>query len=128
MGIDVKKVPTSDYAEVKKVVQKYVDGIREGDVETCAQAFYPEAIYYGIDSGQLAGGNVSTFLNFIENNGPAPNVVANIDIMAITATMAVVRVDLENDSIGADYNDYVTLMKSDQGWRIISKAYHQFPL
>lgn len=126
MSKNIKNVPTSDFEAVKSVVQKYVDGIRLGDVEICASAFFQEAIYYGVGKGRLEGGGVLEFLTFIGKNGTAPNVVANIDVLAITTTMAVVKVDLENDSIGASYNDFVTLLKIDQGWKIISKAYHQF--
>lgn len=55
-----------------------------------------------------------------------PTFIAHIDVLAITPTTAVVRVDLENDSIGADYNDYVTLLKIGGVWKVIAKVYHQF--
>lgn len=46
--------------------------------------------------------------------------------MAITPSTAVVRVDMENDAIGADYNDYLTLIKIEGVWKVIAKVYHQF--
>ncbi|MCF5393095.1 hypothetical protein GIV99_28895, partial [Pseudomonas syringae] len=46
--------------------------------------------------------------------------------LAITPTTAVVRVDMEKDAIGADYNDYLTLIKIDDSWKVIAKVYHQF--
>jgi hypothetical protein len=36
----------------------------------------------------------------------------------------VVRVDMENDAIGADYTDSHTLIKFDGTWHIIAKVYH----
>lgn len=37
-----------------------------------------------------------------------------------------VRVDMENDAIGADYNDYLTLIKIEGVWKVIAKVYHRF--
>lgn len=39
---------------------------------------------------------------------------------------AVVRVDMEQDAIGADYNDYLTLIKIAGDWKVIAKVCHQF--
>ncbi|MEQ9946297.1 nuclear transport factor 2 family protein [Pectobacterium aroidearum] len=126
MSTNIKTVPTADYAAVVAVVHKYVEGIRAGSADTSAAAFYEQATYFGVAEGKLAGGSVETFYEFLRQNGKAPDVVAHIDVLAITTTAAVVRVDLENDSIGADYNDFVTLIKTDGAWKIISKVYHQF--
>ncbi|MCY1254203.1 putative lumazine-binding protein [compost metagenome] len=126
MAANIKTVPTSDHIAVVETVQKYVDGIRAGSAEACAAAFYDQATYYGVVAGKLAGGNVETFYEFLRQNGNAPEVIAHIDVLAINTTAAVVRVDLEKDSIGADYNDFVTLIKTDGAWKIISKVYHQF--
>lgn len=29
-------------------------------------------------------------------------------------------------AIGADYNDYLTLLRGDAGWKVIAKVFHQF--
>jgi hypothetical protein len=126
MTKDFKPVPTNDYKDVVATVQKYVNGIRIGCPETCAEAFHENAVYFGIVNGEVAGGSVQTFYDFLNQNGKAPDVVAHIDVLAITPTTAVVRVDLEKDSIGADYNDYVTLLKVDGTWKVVAKIYHQF--
>jgi hypothetical protein len=126
MRKNLKPAPTNDYKDVVATVQKYVDGIRIGSPKTCAEAFYENAVYFGIVNGAVAGGSVQTFYDFLNQNGKAPDVVAHIDVLAITPTTAVVRVDLEKDSIGADYNDYVTLLKVDGIWKVIAKVYHQF--
>jgi hypothetical protein len=35
-------------------------------------------------------------------------------------------VDIEQDAIGADYNDYLTLINIAGNWKVIAKVYHQF--
>jgi Putative lumazine-binding len=49
-----------------------------------------------------------------------------IDVLAITRTTAVVRVEMEQDAIGADYTDFHTLIKLDGTWHIIAKVYHMY--
>ena len=49
-----------------------------------------------------------------------------IDVLAITPTTAIVRVDMEKDVIGLDYTDFHSLLKQDGTWRIIAKVYHAY--
>ena len=81
---------------------------------------------YGFLNGKLLGGPIGNLYTFVEANGDAPNSVARVDILAITPTTAVVRVDMEKDAIGADYNDYLTMIKIEGEWTVIAKVFHQF--
>jgi hypothetical protein len=47
-------------------------------------------------------------------------------VLAITPTTAMMRVDMENEAIGADYTDFHTLIKLDGTWHIIAKVYHMY--
>ena len=49
-----------------------------------------------------------------------------IDVLAITPTTAVVRVDMERDAIGDDYTDFDTLIKLDGTWQIIAKGFPMY--
>jgi hypothetical protein len=69
---------------------------------------------------------IKNLYDFVEKNGTAPDIKTQIDILAITPTTAVVRVDMEKDAIGADYTDFHTLIKIDGTWRIIAKVYHMY--
>jgi hypothetical protein len=53
----------------------------------------------------------------------APDIKTRLDVLAITPTTAVVRVDMEKDAIGANYTDFHTLIKIDGTWHIIAKVY-----
>lgn len=126
MSKNVKSVPTRDYDAVIAVAQKYVDGLRIGNIEGVAAAFHKDAVMYGFTNGELLGGPISNLFEFVKKNGKAPEIVTRLDVLAITPTTAVVRVDMEKDAIGADYNDYLTLIKIDSDWKVIAKVYHQF--
>jgi hypothetical protein len=64
-------------------------------------------------------------MTLLRRTGP-PDIKTHIDVLAITPTTAVVRVDMEKDAIGADYTDFHTLIKMDGNWRIIAKVYHMY--
>ena len=126
MSKNIKAVPTTDYNNVIAVAQKYVDGLRTGSVEQIAEAFHQDAVMYGFTNGQLLGGPIDNLYKFVAQNGKASQITTHLDVLAITPTTAVVRVDMEHDAIGADYNDYLTLLNIDGNWKVIAKVYHQF--
>ena len=126
MNTNIKAVPTRDYSAVVAVAQQYVDGLRVGSVDGVAKAFHPKAVMYGFTNGELLGGPIQNLFDFVQKNGKAVDIVTHLDVLAITPTTAVVRVDMEKDAIGADYNDYLTLIKIDGDWKVIAKVYHQF--
>ena len=126
MSKNIKAVPTTEYDAVIAVAQKYVNGLRNGNSDEVAQAFHKDAVMYGFTNGELLGGPIDNLFNFINKNGKAPDITTRLDVLAITPTTAVVRVDMEKDAIGADYNDYLTLIRIDGTWKVIAKVYHQF--
>ena len=126
MSKNIKAVATGEYDAVIAVAQKYVDGLRVGSSARVAEAFHKDAVMYGFTNGELLGGPIANLFDFIEKNGKAPGIRTRLDVLAITPTTAVVRVDMENDAIGADYNDYLTLIRIDGAWKVIAKVYHQF--
>jgi hypothetical protein len=126
MSNNLKTVQTADYNAVIATAEKYVEGLRTGSVGIIEEAFHQEAVMYGFTNGQLLGGPISNLYKFVETNGTAPDITTRLDVLAITPTTAVVRVDMEKDAIGADYNDYLTLIKINGSWKVIAKVYHQF--
>lgn len=126
MSKNIKTVPTKDYEDVVATVSKYVEGLSVGSVTEISQAFHKEAIIYGFTDDKMLGGPIKNLYDFVEKNGTAPDIKTQIDILAITPTTAVVRVDMEKDAIGSNYTDFHTLIKIDGTWHIIAKVYHMY--
>jgi len=126
MSRNIKTVPTGDYDAVVATVQAYVDGLHSGSVADLSKAFHDDAVMYGFTNGELMGGSITNLYDFVEKNGRATEVKTRIDVVAITPTTAVVRVDMEKDVIGLDYTDFHSLLKQDGSWRIIAKVYHAY--
>ena len=124
---NTKVVSVDDYTAVLEAAHNYVEGLRTGDADTVAKAFHKEAIMYGLAGGKtLLGGPIGNLYDFVRRNGSAPEIKTHMDVLAITPTTAVVRIDMEKDAIGADYNDYITFIKLDGRWQAIAKVFHQF--
>ncbi|MBB3914557.1 MULTISPECIES: nuclear transport factor 2 family protein [Rhizobium] len=126
MTKNIKTIPTSDYEEIIATVQHYVDGLRVGKSGDVAKAFNKDAVMYGFTNGKLLGGPIKNLYDFVDENGTAPEIKVRLDVLGITPTTAVVRVDMEKDAIGADYTDLHTLIKMDGKWQIIAKVYHMY--
>lgn len=126
MSTNTKAVPTSEYNAVVATANQYVEGLRIGSAKDVEKAFHKDAVMYGFTNGKLLGGPIKNLFDFVQSNGGAPDITTRLDVLAITPTTAVVRVDMEKDAIGADYNDYLTLIKIDGAWKVIAKVYHQF--
>jgi hypothetical protein len=126
MSTNIKTIATRDYDAVVATAQAYVDGLYAGDADATMRAFHPDAVMFGFTNGELLGGTARNLHDFIAKNGAAPDIRTRIDVLAITPTTAVVRVDMEQDAIGADYTDFHTLLKQDGAWTIVAKTYHQY--
>ncbi len=119
-----KMVSANDYKEVTDVAAKYVEALRIGSTEMLAAIFHKDSVTYGTVNGQLVGGSGNPTVAFIKINGGSPALDSHIDVLDITPTTAVVRVILEKDAIGADSNEFLTLVKLDKGWTVIAKVFN----
>lgn len=124
---NVKPVATADYEAVITTVLHYVKGLRIGSNSTIAKAFNKDATMYGFTpDGNLLGGHISNLYKYVDECGAAPDIKTRLDVLAITPTTAVVRVDMEGDGAGVDYTDFHTLLKVGGTWEIFAKVFHAY--
>lgn len=126
MSQNIKIIPTSEYDAVVKTVQTYVDGLAAGDNNIMRQAFHKDATMYGFMADNLLGGSIENLYGYVDSVGKAPNLKARLDVLGITPTTAVVKVDMEKDASGNNYTDFHTLIKQDGKWTIIGKTFHTY--
>ena len=126
MSKNIKTVPTQDFEDVVATVSKYVEGLRVGSIDCLTKAFHKDAVMYGFTNDKMFGGPIKNLYEFVEKNGTAPDIKTQLDVLAITPTTAVGRVDMEKDAIGANYTDFHTLIKIEGTWQIIAKVYHMY--
>ena len=119
-------VPVPECKKITEVVARYVEAIRNGDVDMLADLFHQGAVTYGTVDGRLVGGIGNPAIDFIKKHGASPELNSHVDILGMTPTIAVVRVVTEKDAVGSECAEFLTLLKLDGTWTIIAKAFHQF--
>lgn len=129
MTSNIKTVPTAEYDAVITAANKYVDGLRLGSTSVVAEAFHKDAIMYGFinpPEPDMLAGPINNLYTFIDEKGSAPHIKTRIDVLAITQTTAVVRIDMERDAADADYTDFLTMIKIEGRWQAIAKVFHKY--
>lgn len=121
----MSQIPTSEYDAVVKTVQTYVDGLAAGANDILRKAFHKDATMYGFTADKtLLGGPIENLYGYVDTVGKASEVKTRLDVLGITPTTAVVRVEMEKDASGSNYTDFHTLIKLDNKWTIINKIFH----
>lgn len=128
-----KIVSVDECAAVAEAAKRYAEGLRIGSVEEIRRAFHPDALMYGFSAGkslgvghELLGGSVENLYDLVDEYGASPEIRTRIDVLAMTPTTAVVRIDMENDTFGILYNDFLNFIKLDGRWQAVAKVFHQF--
>jgi hypothetical protein len=125
---DMASKNLNDYDQIAATMQLYIDGCQQGKSEIMRPAFHPDASFFGYAGGQLYKGTQSLF-DWVDGNGPAPEMQARIVSIDIAESIAVVRLECAGWSgnlagSGVSMSDLFTLLKQENGWIIIQKAFH----
>lgn len=94
----------------------------------CVPPSTPNASFFGYAGEQLAVGTDFLF-NWIDKNGPAPSIEPRMVSVDIFESIAVVHLEVAGWSgslagSGVRMSDLFTLLKTQNGWKIIQKAFH----
>ncbi len=113
--------------EFKTLVDNYYDGMYHGDPLLIRKAFHPQARLEGIMAGQFfAGMTMESFCKFVTLM-PKPADTKDkrdcrFDVLDQTGDQAVLKV---TDYIfGVWFTDYLSLLKTKDGWRVVNKTYY----
>ena len=118
----------TEYDQIVKTMQMYLEASKQGKSELMRPVFHPDASFFGYAGEQLAVGTEFLF-DWIDKNGPSPNIEPRVVSVDILDSIAVVRLEVAGWSgnlAGSDVrmSDLFTLVKIPTGWKIIQKAFH----
>ena len=121
----------AEYDAVVATIGHYVQGGREGKSSLMRPSFLADATMVGYAGGQLFTGSIEQLYDWIDANGPAPDLETRFASVAIHTSIAVVHLEAEHWSgrfTGSDahMSDAFTLVKTDEGWRIAHKIFHWY--
>ena len=120
---------TSNFQEITSALTLYFDGLYHSDVELLGQIFHPRAIYVCATeaASPLTYKTMDAYFPLVAARpSPASRGEVRTDrIVSVELAGPVTAQVVVNCSIGARYfTDFLSLIKTDGRWQIISKVFH----
>jgi NADPH:quinone reductase-like Zn-dependent oxidoreductase len=121
------RAPTADIQGVTLPLQAYLDGHATGQEHHFRRAFAPDAMLVGIKDGKYGQRPASDYIRQ-SSSGRAPRDEARRHrwIRSITVTGQVATAVVELDYPDMKAVDHMSLLKFEDGWRIVVKAYDAY--
>jgi hypothetical protein len=118
----------TEHDAILQALQSYIDGCRQGNSGLMRSTFHSRASFIGyVGDGLVVG--VDYLFDWIDRNGPAPDIEPRVVSVEIAESIAVVRLEVSNWSgklagSGVRMSDLFTFLRTPDGWKIIQKAFH----
>ena len=116
----------ADIAAVTEVVRAYYDGMMEGDAAKLGRAFHPRASIVGNEGGGLSWATLDEFtaecVGAVSQAGPYE---WRIECLSFEGDTALVR--LGGQFAGVWYSDDLSLVWTQDAWRIVHKTFYAHP-
>jgi hypothetical protein len=118
-----------DYDAIIKAMQFYIEGSLAGKSELMRRGFHADASIVGFAGGNLLFGPIQILYDWIDGNGPAPDIEPHFASIEILESIAVVRLEIKGWSgklAGSDVHmsDIFNLIKIGDEWKISQKMFH----
>ena len=117
----------SNINAITELLAEYFDGLYDGDIEKFSKVFHPASHLYETDGETVTDMARADYFAKIEaRESPRAQNLARFDrIVSIHQSGPNTAFAIVNCAIPPRYfTDYLTLMKTADGWQIISKSYH----
>ena len=115
----------AEYKTVEDAAMKFVKSVAEGNSSYAKDLFVDEAVLFGYLDGKLEHGSIEQFYHNVDTVSAGNDFKARIDIVSVEETLAVVRVLEEKWGGRIDFTDYLLLLKINNEWKCVAKAYNQ---
>lgn len=114
-------------AAVRAALDHYLAGHATGDSREFRQAFHEEARLQWIRDGQYAQRSDDDYVAGASGKPPADEALRkrSIESIDITGTAASAKIVLDYPSVV--FTDYMQLLKTPDGWKIVNKAFDVKP-
>ena len=119
---DAQKASGKIEKQVRDVINLHFEGIRKGDASMLKQAWdVPNAHVKHVASGRVTMAPIEKSIK-LWTSKPAPKAtseILSVDVVGNQMAMAKVKLNWH----GGDFTDYLTLLKTRGGWKIVEKTY-----
>lgn len=121
-----KQIPSSEYDAVIATAQCYIDAMAKGSSQRAKEGFHPDGGIYGYVEGEFKGGPISVFFDYLDSLPEGQKMKAHMDVLAITPSTAIVKIEAEMEPPESDYSDFMAMVKVDGKWQIVAKIFHSY--
>ena len=124
-----------DKADIERVItSSYFNGaFNELDTESMRKGFHPDFAIFSASGNKISRYPIDTWIKNIEKRKQAPNfdpesskMDCKIAALDITGGSAAAKIELSKDG-NMIYTDYLSLLKFEDGWKIVAKVYYAHP-
>lgn len=121
----------SERDDVIRAMQSYIDGVRLGSSTVMRAGFHEAAMIFGYYPGGVMNHPIQVLFDWIDQNGPSPDVETEFGDIEVRESIASVQLELRNLSgalAGTDVqmSDIFLLLRTGEGWKITQKAFHWY--
>ena len=116
----------SDYAEINRLMQAYADGLYDADSAALRQVFHPKLAYVSATEGDELYLDLETYLGRIDKRIPPSQRGDARDESVLEIKLAspvLAHVTARMALMGRMYLDLLTLKRTPDGWRIVTKVF-----
>jgi len=118
-----------EHDAITRTMHLYIAGARAGNGDLMRPAFHPSATISGYCQGIEYSGSIEHVFQWINQNGPAPDIEPRFARIEIIETIAVVHLEVQRWSgklagANARASDVFTLLKGNGEWKITHKLFH----
>lgn len=114
-----------DLQAIEAVVLAYFQGLHEGDVGKIQSLFIKSAVINGYYEGQCINQDLQGYLGVVKRL-PSPILMGEdfeMDITAIETSGPIACVRTRYLYEALRFTDYLSLMRFENGWKIVSKTF-----
>jgi Putative lumazine-binding len=127
--VSALKTESGERDAVIRAMQSYIEGVKLGDSKIMRPGFHQNATIFGHYPGGVMANPITALFEWIDKNGPSPNLQTEFTKVEVLESIAVVHLEVR-DLSGAvagtrvHMSDIFTLLRTDEGWKIAHKAFH----
>lgn len=119
-----------DHAEVAGLMETYFEGLYQADSTMLRRVFHPNLAYACATEGDALYLDLETYMTRIDGRQPPaergdPRDEALFEIAFGSPRIA--RVTARMSMMGRNYLDFLTLIRHDDEWRIVTKVFTWIP-
>ncbi|MGH1482010.1 MAG: nuclear transport factor 2 family protein [Geminicoccales bacterium] len=112
--------------EIEALMQRYFDGLHQSDCAVLRAVFHPELAYVNATQGNHEFMGLEAYMARIDGrtplasrNDPRDDVIERITLKGGQIGVVEARMTM----LGRDYQDLLTVIRTDDGWKVLTKVF-----